>query len=218
MSGVNEPRRRYRSPVREEAARRTRQAIVRAAGELFVSQGYARASLTAVAEEAGVARPTVTASFGSKAALLKQVLDEALAGDDEPVPVAQRPWFRPVFEARDPGAVLDAYAAVCVLIGGRAARLFETVRRAADDSEEAAQLWETLLTNRRFGARMVVEHAAGLGEPAPGRDLEAAIDSVWVYNDPALYGALVHRCGWSEEALQAWLATAMRAAVLRPVP
>ncbi|WP_309238547.1 TetR family transcriptional regulator [Actinoplanes aureus] len=50
---------------------------VRAAGELFVAQGYTKASLAAVAMAAGVARPTVTASFGSKAALLKQVIDDS---------------------------------------------------------------------------------------------------------------------------------------------
>lgn len=77
--------------------------------------------LADVARAAGVARPTVFAAFGSKAALLRQVLDEALAGDDEPVPVAHRPWFRPVWEAREPAAVLEAYAGVCTLIAGRAA-------------------------------------------------------------------------------------------------
>lgn len=86
----------------------------------------------AVAAEAGVARPTVFAAFGSKAALLRQVLDQALAGDDEPVPVAQRPWFQPVWDATAPPEVVDAYAAVCTLIGARAARIFD---------EHTSQLW-----------------------------------------------------------------------------
>src|SRR5262252_1922799 len=98
MSDVNgsRPRRQYRSPVREEGAQRTRQAIVAAASELFLERGYVATSLADVAAAAGVARPTVFAAFGSKPALLQQVLDEALAGDDEPVPVAQRPWFQPI--------------------------------------------------------------------------------------------------------------------------
>src|SRR4051812_35933483 len=111
MSDVNgsEPRRRYQSPVREEGARRTRQAIVAAAGDLFVERGYASTSLAEVAVAAGVARPTVFAAFGSKAALLQHVLDQALAGDDASVAVADRPWFRPVWDATTPVAVLDAY-------------------------------------------------------------------------------------------------------------
>ncbi|MDT7554326.1 MAG: hypothetical protein QOI16_2862, partial [Pseudonocardiales bacterium] len=98
MHDVN-PRRTYHSPVRAESARRTRQMIVAAARALFLERGYTAASLRDVAEMAGVARPTVAAAFGSKPALLRQILDEALAGDDEPVPVAERPWFAPVFEA-----------------------------------------------------------------------------------------------------------------------
>jgi AcrR family transcriptional regulator len=131
-----------------ENARRTRQAVVRAAADLFVANGYTPTSLAVVAAEAGVARPTVFAAFGSKAALLRQVLDEALAGDDEPVPVAQRPWFQPVWDATTPSEVVDAYAEGFTLIGARAARIFEVVRRAADESPELAEIWETLLRNR----------------------------------------------------------------------
>lgn len=208
------PRRAYRSAVREDGAQRTRRAIVAAAGDLFVAKGYAATSLAEVAVVAGVARPTVFATFGSKAALLRQVLDEALAGDDAPVPVAQRPWFQPVWKADTPVAVLDAYAAVCVLIAGRAARLFETVRRAADDSPEAAQLWETLQDNRRAGAKMVLEHARKLGPLARRLSLPRGIDILWLFNDPAHYAALVLDRGWTEDRFRHWLSDMMRQALL----
>jgi len=208
------PRRRYQSPVREESARRTRQAIVAAATDLFVSRGYAATSLADVGAAAGVARPTVFAAFGSKPALLRQVLDQALAGDDVPVPVKDRPWFRPVWEATTPGAALDAYAQVCALIGGRAARIFETVRRAADDAPEVAEVWATLQRNRRAGAQMVVEHLQTLGPLRPDLDTTRATDILWIFNDPAHYDALVHHCGWSKGSLQTWLAGRMRDALL----
>lgn len=205
-------KREYKSQVREEGARRTRQAIVAAAAELFVARGYGGTSLIDVAKAAGVSRPTVFAAFGSKPALLSEVLDEALAGDDEPVPVRDRPWFRPVWDARSPAAVLDAYADVCVLIGGRAAGLFEAVRQAADDAPEAAELWATLLRNRRAGAAMVVEQAGRLGPLA--QDLDTAIDVVWLYNDPAHYASLVGACGWPVAKFRDWLARSMKRAVL----
>src|SRR5438105_9869767 len=97
-------------------------------------------------------------TFGSKPALLRQVLDQALAGDDEPIPVAARPWFQPVWEAPAQDTALDAYAQVCTLIGGRAAQIFEAVRRAADAVPEVTELWNTLQGNRRAGAHMVVKH------------------------------------------------------------
>src|SRR5262245_5178069 len=82
-------RRRYESPLRDQQARQTRQAIVAAANRLFVGRGYAATSLADIAREAAVARPTVFSAFGSKAALLREVVDQALAGDDEPVPVSE---------------------------------------------------------------------------------------------------------------------------------
>lgn len=203
-------RRHYQSPTRDEGARRTRRAIVAAATDLFVAKGYVATSLAQVAEAAGVARPTVFAAFGSKPALLKQVLDEVLAGDDEPVPVAQRPWFTPVWDATTAGDVLDAYADVCLLIARRAARLFETVRRAADDTDEVARLWETVRANRRAGATAVVNRVATLVT----LDTDNATDVLWLLNDPGLYADLVFDRGWPESRFRDWLADTMRALVL----
>lgn len=215
MSDVNGRKaRRYRSPAREEGARRTRRAITAAAGRLFVERGYVGTSLADIAVAAGVARPTVFAAFGSKPALLREVLDQALAGDDEPVPVAERPWFRPVWDATTQGAVLDAYADVCVVIARRAARLFETVRRGADDAPEVTDLWDALQGNRRAGAAMVVAHVRTLGALAPGLDEETATDVLWVFNDPAHYAALVLQRGWAEPAFRRWLAGRMGEALL----
>lgn len=214
MTDVNRGRRPYRSPLREEGAQRTRRAVTAAAADLFTSQGYATTSLADVAVRAGVARPTVFAAFGSKAALLRQVLDEALAGDDEPVPVAERPWFRPVWEARTAEAVLDAYAAVCTLIGERAARVFEVVRRAADTAPEVAELWAQTSGNRLAGARMVVERLLTVGRLGPGVEPDRAVDRLWLLNDPAHFAALVQERGWGVDEYRRWLATQMRASLL----
>ncbi|HEY7050747.1 MAG TPA: helix-turn-helix domain-containing protein [Mycobacterium sp.] len=216
MSDVNkaEPRRRYQSSVRAEGAMRTRQAIVSAATRLFVERGYAATSLADIAAAAGVARPTVFAAFGSKAALLRQVLDEALAGDDAPVPVAQRPWFRPVWDAASPGAVLDAYAGVCLIIARRSALLFETVRRATDDAAESAEMWKTLQHNRRLGAKMVIEQVLKVGRLKRGLERETAVDILWIFNDPAHYTSLVLDRGWSERKFRRWLASTMGAALI----
>jgi AcrR family transcriptional regulator len=216
MGDVNDkrPRRRYTSATRSEGARRTRHAIVSAAGALFTERGYAATSLADIASAAGVARPTVFAVFGSKGALLRQVLDQALAGDDAPVPVADRPWFQPVWNAGTPAAVLDAYAEVCLVIARRAAPLYEAVRRATDDAPEAAELWTVLQNNRRAGARMVVTQAQKLGPLAPELDTDTATDILWIFNDPAHYAALVTRQGWTEHTFRRWLADMMRSALL----
>lgn len=207
----------YTSAVRESGARQTRRAILSAARTLIVAEGYAGASVTRIAEAAGVARPTVTAVFGSKPALMKVLVDEALAGDDEPVPVAQRPWFRPVWDARTLEELTDAYAGVCTLIGSRTALIFEALGRAADSSAELADLWRTTSGNRRLGAAMTVRHGCSVGaiDADSDADREGYVDALWIHNDPALYRSLVLTCGWSDEEYARWLAHQMMASLAR---
>src|SRR5690242_4384441 len=79
--------------------------ILRAAHELFVREGYRATALTAVADAAGVSHRTVYVRFGTKAALLKRVIDMALVGDLAPIDVVSRDWYRaattaPALDAR----------------------------------------------------------------------------------------------------------------------
>src|SRR5215813_14887744 len=96
------PARRYSSQVRDDQARRTRQAVVTAARELFLAQGYAATTIDAIAEAAHVSRRTVFNSAGGKAALLKLAMDWAIVGDDEPIPLAERPAVKAIQAESDP--------------------------------------------------------------------------------------------------------------------
>ena len=78
----SQPPKRYASQVRDEQARRTRRAIVTAAHDLFLAQGYAATTIDAIAAAAHVSRRTVFNSVGGKAALLKLAWDWAVVGDD----------------------------------------------------------------------------------------------------------------------------------------
>jgi AcrR family transcriptional regulator len=198
--------------VREDGAARTRAAIVSAARTLFVHDGYAGTSLDAVAELAGVSRPTVVTAFGTKAALLSRVLDESLAGDDEPVAVRDRPWFRPVWDATTPQQTLEAYAQVCTLIGRRAADVVEALHRAADSAPEIDALWERWVAGRRAGADMVVAHPPLMQAITLGHD--RAVDVLWTLNNPDLYRTLVTGAAWEESYFTTWLADTMCAQLL----
>jgi AcrR family transcriptional regulator len=205
----------YHSPVRDEAAKRTRRAIVASAGEMFLERGYAASSVTDIARAAGVARPTVLTVFGTKAALLKAVVDVAMAGDDDPIPVAAHDWFQPVFAAKGPGECLAAYAHACLLIARRSSAVVEVVRRASDESAEVEALWGQLQANRRRGAASIVTHLKKLGPLAPDLTAQRATDLLWFLNDQAHYRSFVSVCGWSEKAYEAWLVRQMHAALLR---
>jgi AcrR family transcriptional regulator len=82
----------YVSAARTQQARQTRRRVIDAATRLFVAQGYASTTIRAIAAEAGVSIPTVELICGTKAQLLHVVLDVAIAGDDEPIPVLSRAW------------------------------------------------------------------------------------------------------------------------------
>src|SRR5947209_10351135 len=82
----------YRSPRREEQARRTRRQVLDAARGEFLAAGYSGTTMRAVAMSAGVSLATVEQAFGTKSGLLKEVIDVAIAGDDEPIAVLDRAW------------------------------------------------------------------------------------------------------------------------------
>jgi AcrR family transcriptional regulator len=167
-----------------------------------------------IAEKAGVARPTVLSVFESKAALLRAVVDLAMAGDDEPVPVAQRSWFLPVWQATTQEDCLDAYARAVVRIGRQSADVIELVRRAADESPENVAIWDELQSNRRYGAGTIAARVRELGPLRRGLTLRRATDLIFVLNDSGHYRTLVGGCGWGERAFGVWLSDRMRYALL----
>jgi len=91
MKAGQEVKRTYQSTLRGAQAQSTREAVIAAAGRLFSEQGYAATSIDDIAAAAGVSRATVFTSVGGKPKLLKTALDVAIVGDDEPVPLPERP-------------------------------------------------------------------------------------------------------------------------------
>jgi AcrR family transcriptional regulator len=99
---MDEPvKRPYRSPLREEAARRTRARIRDAAARLFVRQGYAVTTMREIADEAEVSERTTYLVFPTKLDLLLEVIGVSTRGDDQPLPLAQRPEFQSALGERD---------------------------------------------------------------------------------------------------------------------
>ena len=82
--------RQYDSSRRQAHARERRAAVLRAALDRFLEQGYSSTTIAQVAGDADVSVETVYKTFGNKAGLLKAVFDVAVAGDDEPVPMVER--------------------------------------------------------------------------------------------------------------------------------
>jgi AcrR family transcriptional regulator len=216
VKGQTSVKRPYRSPLREANARSTRLAVIEAAARLFAERGYVATSLEDVAKEAGVSRATIFTSVGGKADLLKAAYDVAIVGDDEPVPLPQRPWAIAVRNEPDPGRMVDAYARMITEVSGRVASVYESMRGAAAADGEARSLLERMRSERRGGSAGFIGFLVARGALRPELDRTRAGDVAWVLNDPGLYHLLVHERGWTPGQFQKWLAETLKDQLLSP--
>ena len=208
------PTRPYRSPLRESQARATRQAVVEAARDLFVEQGWSATTIDAVAERAGVSRRTVFTAVGGKTALLKLALDWALVGDDEPVPMADRPVIAEMAAEQDPAALVDRWARFIADIEERAAPLAAVLDVAADVDPQAAAVRDQSERNRSGGAWGFVERLQAIGGLRAGLTPERAAATAQLLMDPAVHRTLVGVHGWSREDYVGWVVEVATATLL----
>jgi AcrR family transcriptional regulator len=217
MTTVKSPRRNYRSALRDQQAAATRAAVLRAARELFLSEGYGATTVEQIAERAGVSKPTVFSAVGNKQELLATVRTVALRGDDEPIPVAERePWQRVLAEP-DPYRAIGLEVTHLAELWSRYAEIKEVLRGAASSGEPALRtLWQQGEHERLIAARRFVTALAAKGPLRAGLDQDTAVDIAWLQTAPENYHALVTQRGWSRAHYEHWLADALTHALLAP--
>ena len=208
----------YDSPARARQAQVTRREIVTAATELFVTRGYGQTSVAAVAERAGVSAQTVYNAVGTKRELLKAAYDVTLMGDDDPVPLADRPAARQLAELTDPRELLQAYASLgrelLERIGPLMAQIAAGAAAGDPDLVEQQRVGDS---ERLRGVGMLVGRLVELGALAPGLSRDRAVDRIWTLNSVQVWQLLTAARGWSSEEYANWIGEAMCAAVLPPL-
>ncbi|NYF15063.1 AcrR family transcriptional regulator [Pseudoclavibacter sp. JAI123] len=197
--------RRYDSQVRDAAARETRHRVLEAARASFLAEGYSRTTVKAIAAAAGVSEQTVYSRIGGKAAILKAVYDTALAGDDAPIPQAERPATTRLQHAGDARTLLAEYAELATDINARLRPLLELVHGARAVEPDLDELARTGARERRFGTTMMAKHFVGAGFARPGLDEQSVLDLVWVLNSPEVYLLQVRENGLTDEQYRNWL-------------
>ncbi|HET9827828.1 MAG TPA: N-acetyltransferase [Nocardioidaceae bacterium] len=212
----SEARPAYSSRARDQQARATRRAIVAAAGELFAERGYAATTIDAVATRAGVGRKTVFSSVGGKGALLKLVWDWALVGDDEPVPMAERPAVKAMQEERDPRRLVRMWVEMQLDVGARAAPVGAVVLAAADVDAEVRELAATIRRESMAGATAFVTHLAGTGGMRSDVSVEKGADVCWAVMNSLLWHLLGSVRGWAAREYGDWLDEVLSTTLLRP--
>jgi AcrR family transcriptional regulator len=205
----------YDNARRAAAARRTQQRVVETAHRLLLERGYAGLAMADLAEAAGVSVPLLYKAFGPKPQLVKRVYDVLLAGDVDPVPMAERPAFRAVAADPEPRGKLARYAALSRAMAERAGPLTSALLAAARAGEpELREFAATIDRERLTGATALASHLAEAGALAPGLPVERARDLIWLHTAPDTYRLLVLERGWSLEEYERWFATSLAAALL----
>jgi AcrR family transcriptional regulator len=201
-------KRAYRSTIRRGEAP---QLICAAAYRLFTTKGYLATSIEDIAAAAGVARPTVFSAVGPKPVILRQVADQATAGDAAPAAVADRPWWKEAIDEPDPRRSIRLHARNMVSIQQRVVPLMKAVEAAAPVDPDAAHIWERYQEQRRVA---MTEFVTSLRTKTGLRvDAETAIDTAWLLA-PDTYWRLVRERGWSAAKYESWLADVLSRVLL----
>jgi AcrR family transcriptional regulator len=187
--------------------RRARAAVVDAARALFLERGYGATTVEAVSARSEVPPATVYRLFSSKAGILKALLDLSIAGDDEAVPLAERPHVRALLADPDPDPArqLAGFVAVTADVNSRTAPIYRLLVGAAASDPVAAELLDDIDRQRQAGQGRIARSLAGAGALRPDLDERDAADLIHALMSPEVYRLLVLDRGWSPERYQRWL-------------
>jgi AcrR family transcriptional regulator len=216
MAEMAEPvKRPYRSERRQEQADQTRLRVLDAADVVFRQRGYERASIAAIATEAGVADETIYAHFKNKRTLLGELVQRAVRGAD-PRPVPEQSAPRALVDISDQREQLRLFAADIVQRLERAAPLVALVSQAAPGEPQLAELLERLHAQRLRNLRTLVDALAASGPLRLSAD--AATETVWALTSPELHQLLVRQRRWTRRRYSTWLTQSLAALLLSTTP
>lgn len=209
-----ESKRQYRSPRRQEAAERTRQAILAAARHLFTVHGYTATTLPAIAREAEVSAPTITAVFHTKASILEALINEVLGPDSATAPSELRPIRRHVLSQPDATSQIRSLATSARRVHERGADVYHIVRGAAAADRDFAAVMQRRQSQLWADMRSVAEDMNRRGELAPNITVDRAADIFWALCGPETYRLFVIDRGWPVDVYERWLIETLMYAVL----
>jgi AcrR family transcriptional regulator len=149
-------------------------------------------------------------SFGNKTAILRAAFDEAIVGDDDPVPLRERDWWQDVMSNPDGVAALTTFVDNSCTVMARVGALYGAILAAAADPE-VAELLANNKHERRAGFTMAVEALstrAGFTADLPVAD---AITVAYSVQSEETYLLMVQESGWSVPQWHDWVLRILRA-------
>jgi AcrR family transcriptional regulator len=207
-------KRQYRSTRRQEQAAETRQRILRAAHDLFASEGYGRTTIAEIAEASGVAVETIYATFRNKPTLLRQAWFLMFRGDDVDVPLYERAEMQAILAERDLATRIRKHAVFCTANHRRMAPLYMALMGAAGTEQAAAEMLAEFRGRRLDVATKYAKAATRTAQLAVSE--EECRDLVFALLDGMLWQRLVIDLGWTDARYADWLAELWISQLVKP--
>jgi AcrR family transcriptional regulator len=208
--------RRYDSPVRRARALETERRITEAAATLFTELGYVGTSLAAVADRAEVDPRTLYKVFGTKVGLLSRLVDIAIVGDQDAVPVAARSWAVDAFGADTGRERVIAFATVVRHVMASAGWAFRIAAQAAATDADAGALWAAGQRHRLDDATKFVRSLRRADLLRRDRSSRDAVGTVWLVSSPETFIQLTDGFGWTLGRYEHWVERILADALLEP--
>jgi AcrR family transcriptional regulator len=205
----------YDTTNRQREAAETRRRIFEAAKELFTRDGYVTTTIAAIAEHAGVAVQTVYASTKTKRDILKGIVDLAISGEDEQVPVQASSRWHEIEAEREPRKKLRRVARLHSEICVRQAPAFAIMADAAGSDPEIRTLMHDLADQRYQDHQRLAKTLHESGHTRPELSTRRAADIISALANEHTYLALVRDRRWSTHDYEEWLAEQLIAALVR---
>lgn len=215
MSDVKPARRPYRSRLRAEQATGTRDSVLSAAEVLFLQKGWVATTIARIAKEAGVSKETIYSAFGTKTAILRELIERAIRGASPETPLLQQEEIRQLREMTDQARQIDTFASGIAEVLARVAPLMDVARVAAQTDEAMAELYLTLQRGRRRNLEWFAEALVSNGPLRSGMAPDEAGTILWRLASPDLFLLMRRVEGVSEQEYVDWLATSLKLLLLR---
>jgi AcrR family transcriptional regulator len=198
---------------------RSRERLVRAAGEVFAEEGYAGATVSAIADRAGVSLQTLYTAWGSKRRLLRAYVEYTMTGS--PTAISDGTWVPQLQSLLDSESLADPHArlrAVARIFRDIAERMGLPWRLTRDGAALDAGVAEDYAELEHLRRRSFAGLLEGIDEDTlrPGLTMDHAIDTTLVIASPSAYESLVRVGGYAMDDFERWVADTLTAALLAP--
>ena len=208
-------KRNYHSQRRAEQAAATRRAVLSAARELFIGNGYGGTTIAEIAERARVSMDTIYATVGRKPALLRELVETAISGTEQAVPAEQRDYVKRIAAANSAIDKITIYALAITAVQQRLAPVFLALRDAAATEPDCAALWSEIAQRRAVNMRAFAADLRSTAELREDLTDEQVADIIWSMNAAEYWDLLVRQRAWTPEQFAAWLTDAWTRLLLR---